>query len=93
MLARQKRQTTWILYRGFVRGEYADAAEVFAHMGTRPYEALARLRAAETLVAEGRRAGADEHLAKALAFFRSVGATRYIREAEALLPASVERGA
>ena len=94
MLARQKRQTTWILVtRAVVRGEYADAAEVFAHMGTRPYEALARLRAAETLVAEGRRADADEHLAKALAFFRSVGATRYIREAEALLPASVERGA
>ena len=54
-------------------------------MGTRPHEAYARLRAAEKLVAAGRRAEADEHLGEALAFFRSVGATRYIREAEALL--------
>ena len=93
LLARQKRQTKWILVtRAVVRGEYAEAAELFAQMGTRPYEAYARLRAAEHLVAEGRRADADEQLEKALAFFRSVRATRYIRAAEALLPAAVERG-
>jgi hypothetical protein len=54
------------------------------------FEAEARFRAGEKLVAEGRRGDADEQLAKALAFFRSVGATRYIREAEALLSAPVE---
>ena len=48
-------------------------------------EALARLRAAEQLVAEDRRAEADEQLQRSLAFWRSVGATRYIREGEALL--------
>jgi len=31
---------------------------------------------------------ADEQLQRAFAFFRSVGATQRIREAEALLPAS-----
>jgi len=72
-------------------GDYAEAAELFAQMGTRPNEAYARLRAAETLVAAGRPAEADEQLEMALAFFRSVGATRYLREAEALLSAPVER--
>jgi len=57
-------------------------------MGSLPDEALARLRAAEVSAAAGRRAEADEHLQRALAFYRSVGATRYIREGEALLAAS-----
>ena len=39
---------------------------------------------AEQLVAEGRHAEADAQLERALAFWRSVGATRYIRQAEAL---------
>ncbi len=41
-----------------------------------------------TVVAEARRAEADEQLANALAFYRSVGATRYVVEGEALLAAS-----
>ena len=44
-------------------------------------EAIARLRARAQLVAEGRRAEADEQLQRALAFYRSVGATRYVRQA------------
>jgi hypothetical protein len=36
----------------------------------------------------GRRREADEQLRSALAFYRSVGATRYIRQGEALLAAS-----
>jgi hypothetical protein len=48
-------------------------------------EAYTRLRAAERLVAEGRRAEADAQLQHALAFFRAVGATPYVREGEALL--------
>ena len=47
-----------------------------------------RLRAAESLVAQGRRAEADVQLQKARAFYRSVGATRFIREGEALLAAT-----
>jgi hypothetical protein len=53
-------------------------------------EALAfvRLLAAEQLAASGRRAEADEQLAPALAFFRRVGATRFLRRADALLAAT-----
>ena len=53
-----------------------------------PDEASARLCAAEALVREGRRAEADTELNLALAFWRSVGATAYVREAEALLAAA-----
>ncbi|MBA2361766.1 MAG: hypothetical protein H0V79_12695, partial [Actinobacteria bacterium] len=50
-----------------------------------PDTAWVRLRAAEALVARGRRAEAEVQLAQALAFWRSVGATRYLGEADALL--------
>jgi class 3 adenylate cyclase/tetratricopeptide (TPR) repeat protein len=72
----------------WAQGEYEGAADILNEIGALPDEALARVRAAETLVAAGRRAEADEQLSRALAFFRSVGATRYIREGEALLAAS-----
>jgi hypothetical protein len=39
-------------------------------------------------VREGRRAEADAELKRSLAFWRSVGATAYVREGEALLAAS-----
>jgi tetratricopeptide (TPR) repeat protein len=92
LLASQKGQTRWtVAARSVVRGEYAEAAEMFAHMQTLPHEAYARLRAAEKLVAEGRRPEAEGQLGKALAFFRSVGAARYIVEAEALLSTPVRK--
>jgi hypothetical protein len=69
----------------YVTGEFHRAAEVFAEMGVPRDEADARRRAAEKLVDEGRRTEADEQLQRALTFYRSVGATRYVREAEALL--------
>jgi hypothetical protein len=50
--------------------------------------AVVRLQAAQRLVEAGRRAEADAYLQPALAFFRSVRATRYVREAEALLAAA-----
>jgi class 3 adenylate cyclase len=64
-------------------GDRAGAAEAEARLG-----ALARLRAAQELARTGRRAEADDQLRPALHFFRSVGATRFIREGEALLAAS-----
>jgi class 3 adenylate cyclase/tetratricopeptide (TPR) repeat protein len=67
------------------RGQLEQAADRLADIGARPLEAAVRLRAASALVEEGQRAEAAEQLQKALAFYRSVGATRYIREAEALL--------
>ena len=57
-------------------------------MGARPDEAFVRLRAAEALVEAGRRAEANVQVERALAFYRSVGATAYVREAEALFAAS-----
>ena len=62
--------------------------DTFSTIGSKPYEALARLEAARQLVAEGRRAEADVQLEQALGFWRSVGASRYVREGEALRAAS-----
>jgi class 3 adenylate cyclase/tetratricopeptide (TPR) repeat protein len=69
-------------------GDFRGAADVYAGMGALPEEAYARLRAAEAFVHEGRRAEANAELQAALAFWRSVGATAYVREGEALLAAS-----
>jgi hypothetical protein len=72
----------------FLRRDYRRAIEIYDAIGGRVDEAYARLRLAEQLLAEGRTAEANAELAAALAFYRSVGATRFIREAEQLLPAT-----
>jgi tetratricopeptide (TPR) repeat protein len=69
-------------------GDFRRAADVLAEIGYRPGEAYARLRAAKELVEEGKRAEADAELTPALAFWREVGATAYVREGEALLAES-----
>ncbi len=74
--------------RAVLEGEFDAAAEAFDEMGAARSAALARLRAAEQLVEAGRRAEADRQLRQALAFFRFVGATYYVRRGEALLAAS-----
>jgi tetratricopeptide (TPR) repeat protein len=74
--------------RMVLAGRPEEAVAIYAEMGAASSEAYARLRAAAKFVAEGRRAAADEHLGKALAFHRSVGAKRYVAEGEALLAAS-----
>jgi class 3 adenylate cyclase/tetratricopeptide (TPR) repeat protein len=82
-------QTKWTdASRALLRGDFVGAADLLDEIGDAELEALARLRAAEKLVAEGRRADADEQLERSLAFWRSVRATRYIREGEALLAAA-----
>jgi hypothetical protein len=72
----------------FARGEVELSADVCAEIGVVPNEAYTRLRAADKLVQEGRRAEADAQLRRALDFYRSVGASLYIREAEALMAES-----
>jgi hypothetical protein len=62
--------------KAILGGDAASAADLLAEIGHRPAEAYARLRAGGAQVQT------------ALAFYRSVGATRYVREAEALLAAS-----
>jgi tetratricopeptide (TPR) repeat protein len=70
------------------RGDYSAAADSYQERGFLATEAAARLWAAERLVRHGKRAEADRELRSALAFYRSVGATRFIREGEALSAAS-----
>jgi class 3 adenylate cyclase/tetratricopeptide (TPR) repeat protein len=74
--------------RAVAVSDFRLAADILGEMGGVTPEAFYRLQAAEQLVREGRRAEADEQLHRALAFYRSVGATRYVREGEALLAAS-----
>ena len=68
--------------------DFETAGDLFEAAGVLDWEARARLWAAEALMSKGRRSEADEQLRRALDFFRSVGATRYIREGEALLAAA-----
>ena len=82
-------QTRWTdAANSLLRGDFAGAADILEEMGDAELEAFARLRAAEELAAEGRRAEADEQLQRSLVFWRSVRATRFIRQAEALLAAA-----
>jgi hypothetical protein len=69
-------------------GAFEEAADILADMGVIPEEAFVRLRAAEVLLDAGRRAEAAAQLQRALAFYRSVGATAYIRDGESLFAAS-----
>jgi predicted ATPase/class 3 adenylate cyclase len=71
-----------------LEGDFGRAADMSAQEGWLVEEAELRLRAAEALVGTGRRAEADVQLQRALAFYRSVDATRFIREGEALLAAT-----
>jgi tetratricopeptide (TPR) repeat protein len=82
-------RTRWIeAAEAIACDDYERAADIYADAGTRPLEAYTRLRAAALLVEQGRRPEADEQLARTLSFWRSVGATRYVREGEALLAAT-----
>jgi class 3 adenylate cyclase len=82
------RRSRWTqAVRAYIDGDFVDAAEILGRAGARPDEAEARLRAAERLRAEGRRADADVQIAEALSFYRSVGATKYVRDAEELVAA------
>jgi tetratricopeptide (TPR) repeat protein len=77
-----------------LEGDAVAAADGLAHLRNRPPENYARLRAAEALVGQGRRDDAEAQLAMALSFFREVGATEFIRQAEELMapPRARERG-
>ena len=70
------------------RPDPKQPADICGGMGAATQEARVRLWLAETLVEQNRRGEADVELQRALAFYRSVGATRYIRQAEGLLAAS-----
>jgi tetratricopeptide (TPR) repeat protein len=85
----QRGESRWLAAAlAFANEDFGRADELYAQIGAAPDVALVHVRAAETLVDSGRQAEADAHLAEALAFYRSVAATRYIRHAEALLAAT-----
>jgi len=83
-------QTRWVdAARAYVEGDLVRAADLLDEIGDLPLEAYVRLRAAERFATEGRKEEAERQLERALAFYRTVGATRYLRRGEALLaPAS-----
>ena len=63
--------------RAYAAKDFAAAADILQRIGSKPDEAEARLRAASG-------GGADDQLERALAFYRSVDATYYVRECEAV---------
>jgi class 3 adenylate cyclase len=84
-----RRDSPWFaVARALADQEFVTAAESLDSMGAARQAALARLRAAREFAKTGRPAEAEDQLRQALDFFQSVGATRFIREGQALLAAS-----
>jgi len=70
-----------------LEGRVIEAADAWALVSPHD-EAVARLEVARQLAAEGHRREADVQLERGLAFFRAVGATKIVRDAEGLLSAA-----
>ena len=66
-------------------GDLSRAASIYEGMGARTLAAGAGLAAAESLIESGRQSEGEAELQRALAFYRSVGATFFIRRGEELL--------
>ena len=89
LLADAKTPTRWFeAAAALAAGEFQRAADLYDQIEAQPDAAFARLQAAKRLVAAGRRAEANAQLSRALAFYRQVGATGYLREGETLLAAT-----
>jgi class 3 adenylate cyclase/tetratricopeptide (TPR) repeat protein len=71
-----------------IRRDFAAAETLLDEMAAASSAALARLWAAEWHVEHGRRPQANPGLERSLAFWRSVGASGYVRRGEALLAAA-----
>jgi class 3 adenylate cyclase/tetratricopeptide (TPR) repeat protein len=71
-------ETPWLLAaRAIAMGDFVRAADIFREMGDVSLEAFYRLQT-----------GMEQDVRAALVFYRRVGATRYLREGEALLAAT-----
>jgi class 3 adenylate cyclase/tetratricopeptide (TPR) repeat protein len=89
LLDRPRTRTLWLQAAAAVAvGDYDRAGDLYAQIGSLPDEAYARLNAAKRLLAAGHRAQASEPLERAVAFYRQVNASGYLREVDALLAAS-----
>jgi class 3 adenylate cyclase/tetratricopeptide (TPR) repeat protein len=82
---RDERRPWGVVTRALIVGDTETALRLLDGMHAERAAALTRLRAAQAAADAGVRA---EHLRRALDFFHRVRATRFIREAEALLPAT-----
>ena len=71
-----------------LEARYVAAADLLDATGEQPVQAELRLRAATQLLFEGRLGEAQAQLERARAFWQSVGATRYLREADELFAAA-----
>jgi class 3 adenylate cyclase/tetratricopeptide (TPR) repeat protein len=69
----------------FLEGRIREAAALFDELGAPSSAAHARLRGAAALLAQDRESDAAAMLEKARAFYETVHARRYVREAELLL--------
>jgi class 3 adenylate cyclase len=67
---------------------YAEAADLYDHLGSRPLTADAHLLAAQRAAAEGRTSDATRHAHAISAFAKHTGAVLYQRQAERLIAAS-----
>ena len=84
-----KFDSPWVVAgRALVDQRFGDAIRLYEEIGSQADIALAHLRAAEAYVQNGARAEADGHLGAALSFYRSVSASRFVRQASSLLTAS-----
>jgi hypothetical protein len=81
-MTRRTRATLLLL-----EGRVIEAADAWALVSPHD-EAVARLEAARQLAEAGRAREADVQLERGLAFFRAVGATKIVRDAEGLLSAA-----
>ncbi len=66
-------------------GSLGEAADLCEDLVALPAAAYLRMRAGERLIGEGRASEARAQLARAIAFWRSVRATRFLRDAEGLV--------
>jgi DNA-binding SARP family transcriptional activator/tetratricopeptide (TPR) repeat protein len=71
--------------RALVAGDARLAASVYERIGSRPDAAAAHLAAAHELLTAGRQAEAKVELAAAVAFYREVGASADLHQAEELV--------
>jgi predicted ATPase/class 3 adenylate cyclase len=84
-----RRDSPWLVAaHALADRQFVAAAESLDSMGAARSAALARLHAAQEFAKAGRPAEAEDQLRHALQFFRSVGATHFIRQGQALLAAS-----
>jgi class 3 adenylate cyclase/tetratricopeptide (TPR) repeat protein len=87
--AKKAAATPWLeAAAAFAASDFERAADRYAEIGSLPDEAFVRLRAAEQLLATGRRVEGNTQLQRAVVFYRKVRASAHLREAEALLAAT-----